>query len=61
MLKIQIYITGINYILQYVQIENSYLKLLNCFYNIFDQINAVLVSLRLLSKLLKKRLNSSVA
>ncbi len=27
MLKIQLRITGINYIWQYIQIENSYLKL----------------------------------
>ncbi len=26
MLKIQLYITGINYILKYIQIENSYFK-----------------------------------
>ncbi len=27
MLKIQLYITGINYILKYIQIENSYFKM----------------------------------
>ncbi len=71
MLKIQLWITGINYILKYTQIENSYFKLmfLNIilnnisqyyfYYCIFDQINAVLVSRRDFQKHDKiKHLNS---
>ncbi len=38
----------INYILKYIQIENSYFKFINisqyCFYFIFDQINAGLMN-----------------
>ncbi len=50
MLKIQLCMTGINYILKYIQIENNYLKIVITFYNItvllykgFDQINAAMV------------------
>ncbi len=44
-------IKGINYILKYIHIENSYLNCNNisefyCFYCIFDQRNAALVSRR---------------
>ncbi len=45
-------ITEINYIFQYIQIHNSYIKLViifsnfTVFYCIFDQINAALVSIR---------------
>ncbi len=51
MLKIQLCNTEINYILQYIQIENGYLHFLEyftilLFYCIFDQINAALVSRR---------------
>ncbi len=48
MLKIQFYITGINYILQYIKIENSYLKLYKYFTMLlfFNQINAAFVSRR---------------
>ncbi len=51
MLKIQLSITGINYILKYIQIENIYFKSYNisqyyCYYCIFDEINAALVSRR---------------
>ncbi len=34
MLKIQLRITEINYILKYIQIENSYFKLIIAFFNI---------------------------
>ncbi len=47
MLKIQLCITGINYILKYNTIENSCFKIIIIFYNItvlFNQITAVLVS-----------------
>ncbi len=49
--KFSIAITGINYILKYIAIENSYFKLYTilqyyCFYCIFDQINAALESIR---------------
>ncbi len=45
MLKIQLCITGINYILKYIKIEKSYFNYSNIsqyygFYCIFDQINA---------------------
>ncbi len=60
MLKIQLYITGINYILKYVQIESScfykkiFHNILFCCCCIFDQINAGLVNRRdLLKKTLK--------
>ncbi len=51
MLEIQLCITEINYILKYMQIENSYLNCKNfshyyCFDCIFDHINAALVSIR---------------
>ncbi len=50
MLKIQLCITGINYILKYIQIENSlnYNNISQCysFYCIIDQINAALVNIR---------------
>ncbi len=51
MLKIQLRITEINYILKYIQIESSYLNSKNisqyyCFYCILDKINAGLVSRR---------------
>ncbi len=51
MLKIQLYITGINYILQYSNIEIIYFKLYSyftilLFYCIFDQIKAALMSIR---------------
>ncbi len=53
MLKIQLCITEINYILTYIQIEKSFIIVIifhniNILYCIFDQINAVLVSLRYL-------------
>ncbi len=55
MLKIQHWITEMNYISKYNKIENSYFKFYfffflqyYCFYCIFDQIDAALV--RLLSK-----------
>ncbi len=53
MLKIQLCITEINYIWTYIQIEKSFIIVI-IFHNIiilyciFDQINAVLVSLRYL-------------
>ncbi len=43
MLKIQLYITGINYILKHIQIEKFQILL---FYCIFYQINAALMSMR---------------
>ncbi len=51
MLKIQLRITRINYILQYIQMEMVIWNLNNithyyCFNSIFDQINAVSVSIR---------------
>ncbi len=50
MLKIQLCITGINYIVKYIQIVNSlnYNKISQCysFYCIIDQINAALVNIR---------------
>ncbi len=51
MLKIQLRITEINYILKYIQIENSYFKLIIAFFNIFVftvffyQINATLLNM----------------
>ncbi len=54
LLKIQLCITGINYILKYVNIIlETILNVNNIsqyyrFYSIFDQINAALVSVRLL-------------
>ncbi len=44
-------VTAINYILKYIQIENIYFKLYTisqyyCYYCIFDEINAALVSRR---------------
>jgi len=54
MLKIQLYITGINYILKYIQIENRYFKLNKYFtivlFYLLDQINEALVSSRDLFK-----------
>ncbi len=48
--KIQLYITGINYFLKYITIENvkKYNNISNCycFYCICDQINAALASKR---------------
>ncbi len=48
MLKIQLCITGINYILKRIKIENCDFKLLyfTTLYSIIDQINAVLASIR---------------
>ncbi len=49
MLKIQLRITGINYILQYIHIENSYFNseiYLTIFQWICNQINAALLSKR---------------
>ncbi len=48
MLKIQLRITEINYILKYIQIENSYLNCNNIseFYFIFNQTNASLVRIK---------------
>ncbi len=47
MLKIQLYIKGINYILQYIQKENSYFNLLKYFHFFFFIITA-LVSIKYL-------------
>ncbi len=44
MLKIQLWLTGINYILNYIQMENS-CNNISQYYCIFYQINAVLVSI----------------
>ncbi len=48
MLKIQLWITGINYILQYIHIEDGCVKFTNITNSVvfFDQINAALVSRR---------------
>ncbi len=48
MLKIQLCITAINYILLYIKIENSYFYCNNIkqYYCIFDQINVALLSIR---------------
>ncbi len=59
MLKIQLCITGINDILKYILIENSYFKLIIfhkiiIYFTVFCwEKNAALVSIRLLSKILK--------
>ncbi len=50
MLKIQLCITGINYILKYIKIEINYFKLqyyftILMFYCIFDQTNGTLLSI----------------
>ncbi len=54
--KFSFVITGINYILKYIKIETSYVNIYfqyvntntsqYCFYFIFDQINAALVSIK---------------
>ncbi len=52
MLKIQLCITGINYILKCINIKNSYFKFCNnisqyySFYCIFDEMNTVLVIIK---------------
>ncbi len=51
MLKIQLCITGINYILKYIQIKYFFFLLFHnipFFFCICDQINAALVSIRLI-------------
>ncbi len=50
MLKIQLRITGINYILTYIHVKPAIINCTNiskcyCFYCIFDQINATLMSI----------------
>ncbi len=53
MLKIQLYITGINYIRNYIETENGYFKVVIFhniqFYYIVDQINAALVNINILN------------
>ncbi len=60
MLKIQLYITGINYFLNDITIENNYFKLLKYFTVLlfFDQTTAALVRIRDLF-LKNKQKNSS--
>ncbi len=64
MLKIQLCITEINYILKYIQIKKQLNKIVIIFHNfycIFDQINAALVSRRdLFKKPTPNYLNGSV-
>ncbi len=57
MLKIQLYITGINYFLNDITIENNYFKLLKYFTVLlfFDQTTAALVRIRDLFLKTKKK------